>query len=222
MTPPDFIYAGLGRLVVATPGWTNDMAPASVDEYAAHLATRCPNEGAYLAAVDQVIDTWDQLGRPTVAAILAAYHKEAAKLPALPTPGNVHCDGSGWVADGDAYRPCKRCNPANYDAWINPDTNQAWRDCTPLEELVPGLRRTKGILSYEGALPPTCQPAPEPILTGDAGRRALVRAYEADCRERGIPADRLDKIVRRLSDVLDEPAPRVIPARDPTAPKERT
>jgi hypothetical protein len=212
--PPDFIYAGLGHLVVGTPGWTGDMAAESVDEYARQLAARCTLPDVFAAAIDQIITTWDQLARPTVAAILAAYTELLAHRPVAATPANWHCDGSGWVTDTDGCRPCSRCNPAVFAAWADRITHARWRNGIPLEDLVPGLRRTRNGVRYDGAPPPDCQAAPEPVASRAVGQRAFLRAYEADCRERGLTPKPPERLLRKL-DELAVPRDRTEPRSNP-------
>lgn len=84
MTPPEHIYEGLGHLVAATPGWTNELANDAVDEYARLLTKAgCLRRECFLEAIDLVATTWQSLARPTPEAIIAAYQAQVAKLPAV-------------------------------------------------------------------------------------------------------------------------------------------
>lgn len=102
----------VSALVVNTTGWRDD----AVDNLISMIADRWHDERSAIEAINAVINTWTQQGRPTWAVLHRAYsdvrRRKAMEAPAL-TEGGTFCSVSeGRAIAAAAYAvECRRRDP---------------------------------------------------------------------------------------------------------------
>lgn len=120
-------------LVVATPGWTDDV----VDAVLGMVADRWDDPTAAHIAVQNVVDTWTGYGRPPWGTLHTAYQaavrRAALARPALPpAPSRTVTISEGRRIAARAYA----ANCATRDPLTDPHIRSGWRTTEPNPEFL--------------------------------------------------------------------------------------